>query len=142
VEVSFIGGGNGSTRRKPPTCHRKSLTNFITLCCIEYTSPLANLGQSKESQYINRNVMKIQYNVPVMAYHSRETITEVILPINLLIKILYIFMSIVIREINLTHHHVYLVFLSAQITFTSCWKGKDKTVVCTNENTETGLIWI
>ena len=27
--VSFIGGGNRSTRRKPPTC-RKSLTNFIT----------------------------------------------------------------------------------------------------------------
>jgi hypothetical protein len=29
VDVSFIGGGNRSTRRKPPTC-RKSLTNFIT----------------------------------------------------------------------------------------------------------------
>ena len=27
--VSFIGGGNKRTRRKPPTCH-KSLTNFIT----------------------------------------------------------------------------------------------------------------
>ena len=27
--VSFIGGGNRSTRRKPPTC-RKSLTNLIT----------------------------------------------------------------------------------------------------------------
>jgi len=26
---SFIGGGNRSTRRKPPTC-RKSLTNSIT----------------------------------------------------------------------------------------------------------------
>ena len=25
-------------RRKPPTCH-KSLTNFFTQCCIEYTSP-------------------------------------------------------------------------------------------------------
>ena len=35
VAVSFIGGGN---RRKPPTC-RKSLTNFITYCCIEYTPP-------------------------------------------------------------------------------------------------------
>jgi hypothetical protein len=31
VAVSFIGGRNGSTRRKPPTC-RKSLTNFITEC--------------------------------------------------------------------------------------------------------------
>ena len=29
VVVSFIGGGNRSTRRKPPT-GRKSLTNFIT----------------------------------------------------------------------------------------------------------------
>jgi hypothetical protein len=27
--VSFIGGGNKSTQRKPPICH-KSLTNFIT----------------------------------------------------------------------------------------------------------------
>ena len=29
VEVSFIGGGNRSTRRKPQSCC-KSLTNFIT----------------------------------------------------------------------------------------------------------------
>ena len=29
VEVSFIGGGNCNTQRKPPTC-RQSLTNFIT----------------------------------------------------------------------------------------------------------------
>jgi len=29
VAVSFIGDGNRSTRRKPPTC-RKSLTIFIT----------------------------------------------------------------------------------------------------------------
>ena len=35
VAVSFIGGGN---RRKPQTCH-KSLTNFITYCGIDYTSP-------------------------------------------------------------------------------------------------------
>ena len=33
----FIGGGNQSNRWKAPTCH-KSLTNFITQCCIEYTS--------------------------------------------------------------------------------------------------------
>ena len=36
--ISFIGGGNRSTRRKPTTC-RRSLTNSITLCCIEYFSP-------------------------------------------------------------------------------------------------------
>jgi len=29
VAVSFIGGGNRRTRRKPRTCH-KSLTNFIS----------------------------------------------------------------------------------------------------------------
>ena len=29
ISVSFIGGGNWSTQRKPPTCY-KSLTNFIT----------------------------------------------------------------------------------------------------------------
>ena len=40
MAVSFIGGGNWSSQRKPPIC-RKSLTNFITKCCIEYTSPWA-----------------------------------------------------------------------------------------------------
>jgi len=29
VAISFIEGGNRSTRRKPSTCH-KALTNFIT----------------------------------------------------------------------------------------------------------------
>ena len=29
MAVSFTGGGNLSTRRKPTTCH-KSLTNFVT----------------------------------------------------------------------------------------------------------------
>ena len=38
VAVSFIGGGHQSTWRKSPTCH-KSLTKFITLRCIKYTSP-------------------------------------------------------------------------------------------------------
>jgi hypothetical protein len=40
VTVNLIGGGNNSTWRKPPTC-RKSLTNLITQCCIEYSSPWA-----------------------------------------------------------------------------------------------------
>ena len=38
MAISVIGGGNRRTRRKPSTCC-KSLTNFITKCCIEYTSP-------------------------------------------------------------------------------------------------------
>ena len=37
VAVSYISGGNRSTRGEPPIC-RKSLTNFITYCCIECTS--------------------------------------------------------------------------------------------------------
>ena len=36
VAVSFVGGGNQSTRRKPPSCH-KSLTNFYHIML--YTSP-------------------------------------------------------------------------------------------------------
>ena len=38
VTVRCLGGGNCCTRRKPPTS-RKSLTNFITHCCMKYTSP-------------------------------------------------------------------------------------------------------
>ena len=38
MAVNFIEGGNRSTRKNPPTC-QKSLTNFITYCSIEYTSP-------------------------------------------------------------------------------------------------------
>ena len=36
--VTITGGENRSSRRKPPT-FRKSLTIFITQCCIEYTLP-------------------------------------------------------------------------------------------------------
>ena len=35
VAVNFIGGGNRSNWKKALTSH-KSLTNFITSCCIEY----------------------------------------------------------------------------------------------------------
>jgi hypothetical protein len=34
VAVSFIGGRNWSTRRKPPSC-RKSLANFTSYCVIQ-----------------------------------------------------------------------------------------------------------
>jgi hypothetical protein len=37
MAVSFISRGKWSTQRIPPTC-RKSLTNLITYCCIDYTS--------------------------------------------------------------------------------------------------------
>jgi hypothetical protein len=35
LQIIVIGGGNRKTWRKSPT-YRKSLTNFITLFCIEY----------------------------------------------------------------------------------------------------------
>jgi len=37
VAIIIIGGGNRNTWRNPQIC-RKPLTNFITLCCVEYTS--------------------------------------------------------------------------------------------------------
>jgi len=43
IFLSFIGGGNRSTQRKPLIC-RKSLTNLITKCCIEYISPWAGFA--------------------------------------------------------------------------------------------------
>ena len=48
---SFIGGGNQSTRRKRPTCH-KSLANFITYSCIEYTSSWKAKPTKKHHKYL------------------------------------------------------------------------------------------
>jgi hypothetical protein len=55
VAVSFIGGGNQSTRRKPPTC-RKSLTNYKTftqqdkICAKSDISSEAIDGEVKEKE--------------------------------------------------------------------------------------------
>jgi hypothetical protein len=49
-------GGNQSTRRKRPTCH-KSFTNFITYSCIEYTS--INPIEVTDPQLLQRNMAKI-----------------------------------------------------------------------------------
>jgi hypothetical protein len=54
VAVSFIGGGNRSTWRKPPTC-RESLTNFFTKCCIEY---MVNSMRCSQFIVIDRCVMQ------------------------------------------------------------------------------------
>ena len=44
MAVSFIGGGNQSAHRKPPTC-RKSLTNLITIYKdVKYISPNIDMG--------------------------------------------------------------------------------------------------
>ena len=65
---SFIGGGNRRTRRKPPTC-RKLLTNFITSCCIEHTSPLAGFE-------LTTLVVKIWYFVLYMKPNLYNCIVE------------------------------------------------------------------
>ena len=51
IMADIIGGGNRSMRRKPPTC-RKSLTNLITLSCIEYTSPLTGFELTVIAQVV------------------------------------------------------------------------------------------
>ena len=43
----FFCRGNRHTRRKPTTC-RKSMTHYITECCIEYTSPWTGFHRSRK----------------------------------------------------------------------------------------------
>ena len=81
VAVSFIGGGNRSTRGKPPTC-RKSLTNFIT-CIMASTSEVSNLQNS--SAHPRVAVKQIPLNGELSDYntesqtvdHSREHVWRV-----------------------------------------------------------------
>ena len=53
MAVSFIGGGNRSTLRKPPTCH-KSLTDFITQCCIVYLGGIGTHNVSGDRHSLHR----------------------------------------------------------------------------------------
>jgi hypothetical protein len=52
MAVSFIGGENQRSRRKPPTC-RKSLTNFIT----EWCTPHPDRGMKIYSQFIKHKFL-------------------------------------------------------------------------------------
>jgi hypothetical protein len=47
----------GVAGKKPPTCY-KSLTNFITYCCIEYTSPVTTGKTVIHVDTIHNNVVK------------------------------------------------------------------------------------
>ena len=62
--VSFIGGGNRRTWRKPPTCS-KILTNFITLCC---TKQWENKIQDAETDV----VFEMKLSKDKVQGHSRE----------------------------------------------------------------------
>ena len=64
MAVSFIGGGNRSTRRKPPTC-RKSLANFILKCCIDYTS------SERDSNSLNPTTMRPRPRRPLTCFRGR-----------------------------------------------------------------------
>jgi hypothetical protein len=54
--------GNRSARRKPPIC-RKSLTNFITLCCIEYISPWTGFKLTGISNYHTISTTTVSGNI-------------------------------------------------------------------------------
>ena len=71
--VSFICGGNRSTRRKPPTC-RESLNNPITECCFENTSPWAG--------YELTTLVVIFTDCICSCKSSYHTITTMMVPIN------------------------------------------------------------
>jgi hypothetical protein len=66
VAVSFIGGGNLSTWRKPLTCH-KSRTNFITQCCIEYTSPATSHWQTLSHNVVSSTPRPVPYTTKVVS---------------------------------------------------------------------------
>jgi hypothetical protein len=63
--VSFIDGGNQSTQRKLPTCH-KSVTNFITICQFywwrkpEYPEKTTNLSQVSDKLYHYMSVLLME----------------------------------------------------------------------------------
>ena len=90
MAVSFICGG---TRRKTPDC-RKSQTNVITLCCIEYISPLAGFeltrlvvididsqrkGINEKRSYLNISKQRIQMstNISVSAKSTKIDTNEI-----------------------------------------------------------------
>jgi hypothetical protein len=65
VAVSFIDGGNRSTQRKLPTCH-KSVTNFVTICQFywwrkpEYPEKTTNLSQVSDKLYHYMSVLLME----------------------------------------------------------------------------------
>jgi hypothetical protein len=87
LAVSFVDGGNRSIRRKPST-FRGSLTHFITLCCIEYTSPLwyivlltshlqstsATVFRSTVRQQKHCDILSINQSIYIIDYNYHSTL--------------------------------------------------------------------
>ena len=93
VAVSFIGGGNRSTRRKPPTCHR-SLTNFITF--LKRPVEIANIHDmkrlkievvrshkaNKDRQYTDQTSDKKKKTIIYKTLHRKPKIVQHITNLN------------------------------------------------------------
>ena len=89
VAISFIGGGNGSTWRKPSICC-KSRTNFIIKYCIEYISLLMGFELTTlvvigtecigiyTSNYHTIPTTKTSPLAPPPPLHYRETFNRII----------------------------------------------------------------
>jgi len=65
--ISFIGGGNRRTRRKPPTC-RKSLTNVITYCC----TPRPDRDSNSQHQCWSAQIAQTVVNPTTMRSRPRR----------------------------------------------------------------------
>ena len=79
--VSFIGGRNLSTRRKPSICYN-SLTNLITKCCIEYTSPWAGFYLTTLVVICTDCTCSFKFN-----YHDAITTTTALWKIGAIFKV-------------------------------------------------------
>jgi hypothetical protein len=78
--VSFIDGGNRSTQRKLPTCH-KSVTNFITICQFywwrkpEYPEKTTDLSQVRDKLYHYTNSPYLSTGCYYKSILSLENVT-------------------------------------------------------------------
>ena len=92
--ISVTSWMNRSTRRKPPTC-RKSLTNLIINCCIEYTSPSAGFELTTSVLIGSYCAGSCKAN-----YHTMTTTTVPSQPIQLPSLVLYVYIMLLKRPIS------------------------------------------
>ena len=102
VAVSFIDGENQNTLRKPSTC-RKSLTNFITYCCIVYTSH--EWDSNSQRQWCQELMVCIVVNPTSMRSRPRRPLLSIwtlITTKHELFSRNYFFISVIDFTINIT----------------------------------------
>jgi hypothetical protein len=78
---------NLSTRKKSQTC-RKSLTNFITYCCIEYISPWGAPGIANTFTESNRGTSRCvwSYNSWIYNYLCNHCLSPLTLWVRILLR--------------------------------------------------------